>query len=85
MCGYRCLVLRTSVQRAFACACLCRNHVCAVCVFAPVALRSLSYVDGAELLYAASAYTCHVGIGDVKALALVPTRAASEAVRRGRR
>lgn len=43
---------------------------------APVAYRSLSDLDGAELLYAAFAAADHVGIGDVEALALVSARAA---------
>lgn len=67
--------LRVYAEITFAC----------VCVHAPVAHRSLSDLNGAELLYAASAVTGHVGIGDVEALALVPARAAGgEAVRRGR-
>lgn len=53
-------------------------------VRAPVAQRSLSDLDGAELLYAAPAASSHVGIGDVEALALVSARAAGgQAVRRG--
>ncbi len=45
-------------------------------VRAPVAQRSLSDLDGAELLYAAPAAGDHVGIGDIEALALVSACAA---------
>lgn len=47
-----------------------------MCMSAPVAHRSLSDLDGAELLYAAFAAADHVGIGNVEALALVSARAA---------
>lgn len=54
-----------------------------ISVFLPVVERSLSDLDGAQLLDAAMQTHRHVGVWDVKGLPL-PAGAAGEAMRRGR-